>query len=129
MLEQLVPEYLAQNMKEIGFDEPCWGVWLDGRFEPRYKSINSKYKPNQKLDKRDQKYCTAPTWDQVFSWFLERGLDSAVIPTRFIGYEDIGYWSYAINSITPTRDYRFETPEKAKIELIKKLYEKYKNKN
>ena len=73
MLEQLIPEYLAQNMKEIGFDEPCWGVWLNGRFEPRYKSRNSKYKPNQKLDKREQRYCTAPTWDQVFEWFRERG--------------------------------------------------------
>lgn len=127
MLEQLIPEYLAQNMKEIDFDEPCWGVWLDGHFEPRYKSRNSKYKPNQKLDKRDQRYCTAPTWDQVFSWFhKEFNMFSWVYQ---VGIEKFHYSILREGRFIHNAKYSRPTDKISKEECIIELYEKYKNKN
>ena len=72
----LVPQEQSLVLKELGFDKKCWGVWVNGRFEPRYKSKNSTFKPNQKLDKRNVDYCTAPTFEQAFDWFREKDLHS-----------------------------------------------------
>lgn len=68
---QFVPYELALKLKELGFDEPCFGVYINGRFYPRYKSTNSRFNPNQKLDKTNVQYCTAPTWQQVFDWLFK----------------------------------------------------------
>lgn len=72
----LVPQEQSLVLKELGFDKKCWGVWVNGRFEPRYKSKNSTFNPNQKLDKRNVDYCTAPTFEQAFDWFREKDLHS-----------------------------------------------------
>lgn len=76
MKENLVPQEQSLVLKELGFDKKCWGVWVNGRFEPRYKSKNSTFNPCLKLDKRNVDYCTAPTFEQAFDWFREKDLHS-----------------------------------------------------
>lgn len=68
---QFIPYELALKLKELGFDEECFGVYVNGNFEPRYRSKNSKFNPNGKLDKRDLEFCTALLWGQAFDWFRE----------------------------------------------------------
>lgn len=58
-----VPYEIAQKLKEIGFDEPCLAYYDDKLIEITYPifSFNNKYEP------------IAPTYEQVFKWFREKG--------------------------------------------------------
>lgn len=67
-----VPFEESLILKELGFDEECFVVYINGKFKPRYKSRNSSFKPNQKLDSFKMEYCTAIIWDQVFKWLRDK---------------------------------------------------------
>lgn len=128
----LVPQEQSLVLKELGFDKKCWGVWVNGRFEPRYKSKNSTFKPNQKLDKRNVDYCTAPTFEQAFDWFRSIGYDTSIshTPPELIGRGRIKKYSYFIwkESDNPRGTQSFEdTYEEARLECLKKLIELSKN--
>lgn len=89
MEREFVPFDLAVRLKELGFDEMCFGVYIDGKFEPRYKSRNSKFNPNKKLDKRNSIFCTSPLWQQAFDFLLKKyRLYGILIPTVTM------YWTF-----------------------------------
>ena len=71
MKDQFVSYEIALKLKELGFNEPCFGyfitpIWKNGNkvlFRNSFKSpiIEShKTLPNQE--------CLAPLWQQVFNW-------------------------------------------------------------
>lgn len=74
--EQFIPYAEALALKELGFDEKCFGIFINGRWEPRYKSKNSRFKPTKKLDKTTSDiFCTSPLYQQALEWFAtEHGL-------------------------------------------------------
>lgn len=99
MNEQYVPFDLSMKLKKTSFDVECYGVYINGHFEPRYRSKNSKFKPNQKMDKRDVEYCTAPTWQQAFDWFTQE--------IQMHSFTDICHdfkWKYTIKNFSDFGD-------------------------
>lgn len=54
---QFIPYNLALKLKELGFDQPCFGGWDD------YKIWH--YHPDSDIT------VDAPTWDQAFGWCRE----------------------------------------------------------
>ena len=75
----LVPLEIAQELKEIGFDEPCNHYVRisndDIKLKINHSSIglvilkrNSEY-----LNDDIASFITIPTWTQVFAWFRARG--------------------------------------------------------
>lgn len=116
----LVPQEQSLVLKELGFDKKCWGVWVNGRFEPRYKSKNSTFNPNQKLDKRNVDYCTAPTFEQAFDWFREK----YNLYLWVYHYKD-GFGYSNGKGTVHHKDYM--TYEEARLECLKKLIELSKN--
>lgn len=77
MKHLVAPAEIAFAMKELGFDEECFGIWKDTirgpKWEPRYKTKNSKVKYSSKLDRRVPiPFAASPTWGQAFEWFREK---------------------------------------------------------
>jgi len=86
MNKEFIPYTQALALKELGFDEPCFGSWgVDCVKIPTYTHcISNFYKnSNHPVGK-----VTAPTYSQAFRWFREKHiLDSIVQPTYSTEYQ------------------------------------------
>jgi len=68
---EFVPIFIAEKLKELGFDEPCFGY---------YKHPNNQFAiivdgHNNVGVKRNSEFgkaCSAPLWQQVFRWFRDK---------------------------------------------------------
>ena len=68
--DQFVPYELALKLKELGFDEKCFG-WFNYNQEIQYAPSVVK------IDLHND-YTLAPLWQQAFDWFREKGLDNTL---------------------------------------------------
>ncbi len=69
MEKEFVPYELALKMKQLGFDEPCFGYWYTEQEE--YKKIDIQLATIDFLE-GEEDYILAPTWQQAFRWFREK---------------------------------------------------------
>lgn len=76
MKKQFIPYELALRLKELGFDEECFGYW-HSPMDLEYNPLNNP----EDFNTRNQKECEiyaggilAPLWQQAFDWFDEKGL-------------------------------------------------------
>jgi hypothetical protein len=123
MEKEFVPYEQALALKELGFDEPCFG-WYNWTGKDLSLTNNSYVDINP---------TPAPTFSQAFRWFREKyGL---FVSPNVISYEDGPYlWFFEINStvlpfgtdLGETDDYK--TYEEAELECLKKLIEIVKEK-
>jgi hypothetical protein len=63
MEKEFVTYDIGLRLKELGFDEPCFGYYENGVFIFWYDS---------KQDNELVLNCTAPTWQSAFEWFYEK---------------------------------------------------------
>ena len=128
MTKEFIPYQQALQLKELGFDEPCWAWWhiedCDTRFcysEQRSPIINS----------RETEIVGLPTYSQVFRWFREKDYYSEIRVgcTQIdggIGYE---WWVWKPNGIEewsiqmPGEEWSYETYEEAEQACLDKLIE------
>jgi hypothetical protein len=120
MEKEFIPYEQALALKELGFDEPCFGWYsnMDGNvfrqgYCETYLGIENCAK--------------APLYQQAFRWFREEhNLWQIVMQNTDID------WTYDILPITGIVDYNlfdvFPTYEEAELECLKKLIEIVKNK-
>jgi len=69
-MKDFVPYQEALALKQLGFDEPCFGSWeIEKTDTPTYThSITTSYKnSNHSIGKT-----AAPTYSQAFRWFREK---------------------------------------------------------
>jgi hypothetical protein len=112
-LKDFVPDKQALALKELGFDELCFGYYLckNSAFGVRLEITTNWID----LLPYDSSSCKAPTYSQAFRWFREKyGLDSAVLKDRFVieTEEDLPTWYYGFN-----------TYEEAELDCLNKLIE------
>jgi hypothetical protein len=120
----------AIALKEIGFDEPCFGSWeVEKTNIPTYTHSVTKFYKNS--DHPTGK-TSAPTYSQAFRWFREnydidsfvrRKYKNAVKIGYFFGIDTIKYFKF-IDFLSKT----YETYEEAELECLKQLIEIVKNK-
>jgi len=136
MNKEFVPYEESLALKELGFDEPCFGYYSElGSFNFEVNKTNSNCnKPGM-----HGKYCTAPTYSQTFRWFREKyDWQHSIEPTADQHRFEAGYNYWVWNSKTgeeyhtmpknrPTGDWEYETYEEAELECLKKLIEIVKN--
>jgi len=106
----------ALALKELGFDEPCFGYYENGTFIFCYDSVQeSELLLN----------CTTPTFRQAFRWFRKKYNIVSSVRTHF--NEEFFYEIYVdvMNEITSNY---YKTYEESELECIKKLIEICKNK-
>lgn len=123
MEKEFVPYELALRMKELGFDEPCFGFWskIHGLF-----IATTSGKLNE-----DAGECLAPTFSQCFRWFREKyNLFGKVYIVNF-GADEYSFDVYDLyeekykyeNFIGASASYTgtFETYEEAELACLEKL--------
>ena len=123
MNKEFVPYEESLELKELGFDEPCFR-WYDERWGDDLQQ--DKFNTNKDLFMTDLD-CSAPLYQQVFRWFRENhGLWQIVMQNTD---KD---WTYDILPIIGITDYRlfdvFDTYEEAELHCLKKLIEIVKGK-
>ena len=122
MDKEFIPYEQALELKELGFDEECFGYYSFS------EKITLKSCFNRTPIILSGKKCSIPLYSQVFRWFREKhNLESHVkkdwIDGILQGYESIiecldGYIDVGT----------FKTYEEAELECLKKLIEIVKNK-
>jgi len=135
MEKEFIPYAEALALKELGFDEPCFGFYLTNNKINLFKDCKWEERTNSEfihhfMD-RDTS-CVAPTFFQAFRWFREK-YDLVCIITfdddvkgKWFGnlyghYETHGKYDFGYTEL-------FKTYEEAELECLVKLIEIVKEK-
>ena len=117
---EFVPYELALELKQLGFDEPCFGGYYSNQ-----DNVNLWFFKEAKNSDRDERvregFATAPTYSQAFRWFREKYNCHHTINLnkKYVG---IAYSSVVNFSID-----EFNTYEEAELACLRKLIEIVKN--
>jgi hypothetical protein len=126
MNKEFVPYQESLELKELGFDEPCFGYY--GVENKLHIEVSSNLDSN--LTRRN--FIAAPTYSQAFRWLLKHhNLYGVIIPTETMN------WTFktmtVVESIVEVPPYKhvdandYGTPEEAELSCLKKLIEIVKN--
>ena len=117
MEKEFIPYSLALRMKELGFDEPCFGYYIE-LVNPIQGILTI-----EKCDK-DMDGCLAPTFSQAFRWFREMyGLDSFCRQTNLDGRSYFKISRIETDEIIRGYSNFTSTYEEAEIACLQKLIE------
>jgi hypothetical protein len=124
--ELFVPYRQSLDLRELGFDEPCFGIFygedLSTDFDPDHHDINLK----------------CPIYQQAFRWFRKKHqLEASIqrMPPEIYGKGKGNIKNYLMyiwaENLNPRgqQTLHFDTYEEAELECIKKLIEIVKDKN
>ena len=134
LYKEFVPYEPSLDMKELGFDEPCFGYHLtkDLPYVKRGLKFGSE-KYVGKHNSYDDFIVSAPTFSQAFRWLLKHyNLYGVIIPTITMN------WTFktmtVVEDIMEVPPYKhidandYKTPEEAELACLDKLIEIVKNK-
>lgn len=133
MKEIFVPYKIAKKLKEIRFDEPCiFHYYKDNINIDLEDYIERQFIYFEEIDIRNYNnydvQVSAPTWEQVFTWFREKGLHFSMIRSA----ENLKYFFRLENKngelLVDTHDQKWASYEECREQLILKMIEIYKNK-
>ena len=122
MKTEFVLYELALELKQLGFDEPCFGFYDESLYFPNNENQYGTF-CNQILDTSS---CSAPLYQQAFRWFREK--------YKLSGLIEIGTQEYSFFIFNESEDSREVSSningsyEEAELECLKKLIEIVKNK-
>ena len=138
----LVPLDIAQELKEIGFDEPCtFAIDYTQLIEPflvqycnkgynvvfcgEIKNLTYKTLDKNLLDK----IAIIPTWTEVFAWFREKGYESYIKLESHSHFDEGNYYYFEItepNLCQLDCQGDFDDYNEAREALVKALIKTYK---
>jgi len=124
MEKEFVPYTEALELKELGFDKPCFGFYskIYGLMIVKTSGSSSLYK--------DAGECLSPTFSQAFRWFREKYELEGITQQA----EDFAWYKWKISQYNEDGKkyvadwYEYETYEEAELECIKKLIQFVKEK-
>lgn len=134
MEKDFIPYEQALDLKELGFDEPCFGFYENEILKPTSYVNDFNNGTNHNVDFDNVfKTIKAPTFSQAFRWFREKykiecyvncywSEEDSTKRTYFANYNYGSDIFYSINI-------EFKTYEEAELECLKKLIEIVKNGN
>jgi hypothetical protein len=116
--KEFVPYELALKMKQLGFDEPCFGF---------HSAIHDLMICNTKSVNEIVGECLAPTFSQAFRFFRDKyNLKGHVEPVEYLdGTPDTYHWSIFDNYNSGNDQI---THEEAELACLEKLIEILENK-
>ena len=137
MEKEFIPYEQALALKELGFDEPCFGTYLSS-FQSDWKvyelilemGITEEFEDNRDVYLLEEA-CSAPTFSQAFRWFREKydlriWVESNYGVTKFeyvIATTNPNFIDKQFNDLSA-----YKTYEEAELACLIKLIEIVKNK-
>jgi hypothetical protein len=128
MEKEFVPYVESLEIKELGFDKPCLGFFLNtGKFytTAEYPHSIEVHTQNQ-LGDYNYDSTSAPTWKQAFEFFRDK------YKLKFYIREDIWNHWCSVTILEGSEEYTdiewYGTYEEAELECLKKLIEIVKEK-
>jgi thymidylate synthase len=125
MKKEFIPYEQALALKELGFDEPCFG-WYDSEYQ---EILNYDHTHNY-CGWLNGNHCSAPTFSQSFRWFREKyGLEGVIQQAK-----DFTWYRWEISQYNEDGKkyvadwYEYKTYEEAELACLNKLIEIVKNK-
>ena len=119
MKNEFIPYEQALELKELGFDEECFGYYdIDNGYTIGYAFCYSNVKSQL------ENGCSAPLYQQAFRWFRENQeyhIDLFVDDDKTFGF-CITYFTHTARVDKPIQR-QFNTYEEAELECLKKLIE------
>ena len=143
MNKEFIPYQQALELKELGFDEPCFGYYenQDKKLVIHYNNLplteGQQKRPNLfKIDNRNSvlsQWATAvPTYSQAFRWFRDKKLADGSVSRH--GEADGGYsyrWDILYEyGVYEERHFKlgYKTYEEAELSCLKEMIEIVKQK-
>lgn len=137
MNKEFIPYEQALELKELGFDEPCFGFYLKNQLELNIGFIKNDriYNENSNGDSLvgyGKSLIYAPTYSQAFRWFRDKKLSDASVNRH--GEADGGYsyrWDIVHEyGVYEERHFKqgYKTYEEAELACLIELIEIVKNK-
>jgi hypothetical protein len=129
MNKEFIPYEQALELKELGFDEPCFGYYdiKDNNLQLFSDNLQDA-SCNSDLKYDDFKHCTTPTYSQAFRWFREKYQIISEI-RNWNGTSN--QWYYMIHhndELLPWRWIENTSYEETELACLKKLIEIVKQK-
>ena len=123
MNKEFIPYEQALALKELGFDEPCFGYYhiISKSITQWTETCDFRGITNSDID---EGFITTPLYQQALRWFREKyGLISFILPFALL--ENNGLWCYEITDFSNNWDESSDihSPEEAELECLKKLIE------
>ena len=120
MEKEFIPYEQALALKELGFDEPCFGFYTE-----EYKKLIKNFCKNPiNLPTRP---FLAPTFSQAFRWFREKYKLDSFVKNLYKSTIKVGYYfgidEYKGIEFQMDLDDYYETYEETELECLKKLIE------
>jgi len=113
MKKEFITYEQALALKELGFDEPCFGYWKMSGWLIEEKTRTDGYTHADQL-------CSASLFQQAFRWFREKY--NIISSTRTHFNEEFFYEIYVDDMNEITSDY-YNTYEEAELACLNKLIE------
>lgn len=123
MKDLFVPHRQSLQLKELGFDEPCFGIWME-RGAKQDVIYVAKQEDAWMAEQNDG--ILAPIFSQAFKWFREK-YRLFVQPHRIVDSEGIWYYFSISTKRTDVCGGSF-IYEEAELACLDKLIEILKNK-
>jgi len=115
MKKEFVPYDIALRMKQLGFDEPCFGF---------HSPIHDLMICNTKSVNNIAGECLAPTYSQAFRWFREK----YNIHIRIEKYDETKWWANWGSWTSEVYD-SYEEAERACLEKLIEIVEQKQKEN
>lgn len=72
MEKDFAPYEIALRMKQLGFDEPCFGYYNEGTLSIEFIRNGNIFKESEdSIYFKENTSCLAPTFSQAFRWFRD----------------------------------------------------------
>jgi hypothetical protein len=113
MEKEFIPYEQALELKELGFDEPCFKVYDTLGYIQDDKEMDNLF-----LEK-----CLAPLYQQCFKWFRDKRNIHGIVSYYGKGQWNIEILDYKGNELIQIEDNTFWSYEEAELECLKKLME------
>ena len=118
-----VPYELALELKQLGFDEPCFAFYDESLYFPNNENQYGTF-CNQKLDASS---CSAPTYSQAFRWFRDK--HNLRCQINYIGglINETTWWDISVighyNTNPKEWEMKYQPYEEAEVACLRKLIE------
>jgi len=137
MKNEFIPYEQSLALKELGFDEPCFG-WFRSTLIPSNfteyfleTEFGMNESPSDWVNSNFlEETCSAPLYQQAFRWFREKYKLNSQIAFCEYSIESCNSWKYTFDNPTGQQywDGEFNTYEEAELECLIRLIEMAKNK-